>query len=1188
MRIANLELRRFGHFEDTQLAFGDPGGTGSGPGVHVVFGPNEAGKTTTLDAIRYTLHGMPQGRSAEPKYDFRFKTGQIRTAMELVLDNGEQLAFARSRSTKASVHDFTTDTADEQLDARLARTLAGVPRAVWDAKHGLDQESMRRGAKALLEHAATDESLFAAATGTASVHRVLEELRTARRALLSDAGNAGALHQAVKELKDATAELGKAKRAAAGYDDLVAEHRTLDANVEELNAARHRAEQERDQLERALAAAPQLAQRAALAQQLATEADVPAAWGAIEHEQLTATVRSLGELDAQLATITTQRDQLKSRLDQLAVEDTLIAAAGVLDQLYQRLAAVTQSSERLPELRVDARRARETARAALEAVQPGCDETMEPARAVVGIATRMQLAEALSTLDELATDVEHARTALEAARVARDAAKGAAVMAGGGDVDAEALDAAIEIASRIDCALLEADQARLLGDRDALEQRARRIGANLSVEAVCSLALPGDRERVELEAAFAALEPRVAEAGKELASAERHAAEFREQLVELTASEDVATFTQLEQLRGEREAAFTPLRTALLGESELGARSAADVSSYEASVRATDTYADQLVQDGERAGRARELQGRIDADVARAATYGATLEQLAAEHAVLDERWQALWAPTGITVASVETMRTVLDEIAAIRAAADTLRATSAAIAARRRGMDGACRDLRIALGALVGGDDAPSETLDTLLQRALTRRRQLQQDQQGAAKAQGELEAADRVVEAQQRRVEAAEAARTAHDVVWVAALSAVGLDSTTTPAAARAQLEALDALQAAVTDATEAARLEADATELIDGFASDVRALVDTLGDQAGDAREATPTVAVEQLRVRVADAIADKKLHGAATEQLRELDAAVEAALASHAGSRATLEALLERAGAPDRAALDSLDAAWTRRAQLLQQLQQLDHDLVRDTRLAVEDLVELLGERSEAELRALLDTARETVDRLALEHAQAKDARDATQKQVGALEEGDTKADAVARIRDARARLDQLVPEYRQLALQERMLQTMLDEHARRDMGPVVARTSRYLEQLTCGAWTRMVIGIGDDDRPQVQLQRSASSGDEGELVTLDGLSEGTVDQLYLALRLATLVESAGRGESMPLILDDVLPSFDDERATATFQLLAEVSQYFQVVFLTHHAHLAAIAEQAIEPGRVQLLPIPRFGTSAVAT
>jgi uncharacterized protein YhaN len=80
---------------------------------------------------------------------------------------------------------------------------------------------------------------------------------------------------------------------------------------------------------------------------------------------------------------------------------------------------------------------------------------------------------------------------------------------------------------------------------------------------------------------------------------------------------------------------------------------------------------------------------------------------------------------------------------------------------------------------------------------------------------------------------------------------------------------------------------------------------------------------------------------------------------------------------------------------------------------------------------------------------------------------------------------------------------------------------------------------------------------------------DGLSEGTRDQLFLALRLATLVTGLESGaESMPLVVDDILLTFDDERSAATLELLAELGRRMQIVFLTHHRRLVELAEQSV--------------------
>ncbi len=49
MRLIRLDLTRYGKFTDHPLAFGDrPSGS---PDLHVVYGPNEAGKSTALSAL---------------------------------------------------------------------------------------------------------------------------------------------------------------------------------------------------------------------------------------------------------------------------------------------------------------------------------------------------------------------------------------------------------------------------------------------------------------------------------------------------------------------------------------------------------------------------------------------------------------------------------------------------------------------------------------------------------------------------------------------------------------------------------------------------------------------------------------------------------------------------------------------------------------------------------------------------------------------------------------------------------------------------------------------------------------------------------------------------------------------------------------------------------------------------------
>jgi len=77
-----------------------------------------------------------------------------------------------------------------------------------------------------------------------------------------------------------------------------------------------------------------------------------------------------------------------------------------------------------------------------------------------------------------------------------------------------------------------------------------------------------------------------------------------------------------------------------------------------------------------------------------------------------------------------------------------------------------------------------------------------------------------------------------------------------------------------------------------------------------------------------------------------------------------------------------------------------------------------------------------------------------------------------------------------------------------------------------------------------------------------------LSEGTADQLYLSLRLAGIEARVRQMKEMgqsppPVILDDVLMTFDDARAAATLEVLAELGQQTQVILFTHHAFLKTL-------------------------
>ena len=85
---------------------------------------------------------------------------------------------------------------------------------------------------------------------------------------------------------------------------------------------------------------------------------------------------------------------------------------------------------------------------------------------------------------------------------------------------------------------------------------------------------------------------------------------------------------------------------------------------------------------------------------------------------------------------------------------------------------------------------------------------------------------------------------------------------------------------------------------------------------------------------------------------------------------------------------------------------------------------------------------------------------------------------------------------------------------------------------------------------------------------GSIVPVSGMSTGTADQLYLALRVASIEDYLERAEALPFVSDDLFINFDDDRAAAGFTLLGELSKKTQVLFFTHHHHLVDIARNSL--------------------
>lgn len=158
--------------------------------------------------------------------------------------------------------------------------------------------------------------------------------------------------------------------------------------------------------------------------------------------------------------------------------------------------------------------------------------------------------------------------------------------------------------------------------------------------------------------------------------------------------------------------------------------------------------------------------------------------------------------------------------------------------------------------------------------------------------------------------------------------------------------------------------------------------------------------------------------------------------------------------------------------------------------------------------------------------------------------GRMEALGDKAELQKRLETVNGRIAELEKTYAALTIAQDTLAKARAELQRRFAPRISQRAEELLSAMTGGRYRRMTLG------EDFSLQ--TGTGEEETLHDCLWRSDGTVDQLYLSLRLAVAEELTPEA---PLILDDALVRFDDVRMKAAVELLRKEADRKQVILFT---------------------------------
>jgi uncharacterized protein YhaN len=1151
MRLKRLDLTRYGKFTEHSIDFGErkPGQTD----LHIVYGPNEAGKSTALAAFLDVLFGI----ELRSRFNFVHPYNTMRIGASFEFAGGVH-EFIRIKRERNGLLDGDGNPVAENI---ISGQLGGMDRDSYRAMFSLDDDTLEAGGESILASKGDlGQLLFSASTGLAGIGRTLVDLRAEADGFYRFHARAGDLANLKAGLVTLKLERDQIDTAASRYAQYVEERDRAQSQYDEAIARRGTLRSRMDEIQRQVSALPRLTALRTARKQLRPLAELPmapAGW----REALPNLQRDETELSAQSRMIDDEIGRREIELEALVVDQAALDLAGRVDRLGVLHARCLTADKDIPDRLLEARE--DDIKIAGILGRIGRTAEADPGRLVIGTSVAGTLRDLIERRSGLEAANESAANELTMARHQLE------------DAQARLQDVAGENA-RVgrDNARLSAIAEALASLRDGDHTARRRLAKRSCVALLGELA---DRLRslrpwsgeIEQLAALPVPEPDTLEHWKNTHAAARNEYDrlegeigrLKAGLLGLESERDaiagiagVVTDQEAANVRAAREAAWAAHRRALDTDS---------ADSFEAALRQDDIVMNARL--------------RHEADVAK-------LHQTSRDLALIDAE---LRIAEGNLAKAATRLRGILDEIEAA-AAKISLNGTTAAqleswLLRRAQTLEthGVLRRAERDLSEAEADAQAVRERLMKALDSAGARYDATADVDEIRAVAQTTLEreaelkrltegVVDRLndVKMRERNLEAASNNDRVWRTAWLEVCSGCWLgEGGLLPSVATVR-ETLSALS----DLGPALERRAALMDRVEKMRDDQRTFAVEIGDVApalglivdNDA----PLDLYRTITDRIRQALSVLTLRDTRTRELEEVrerrrilneKRAINASRKTEMTEFFNVTSLFDVAGklsdTERKAALESQAVEATREI-----LDALGLASIEEAEIALDNADRAALEAEHMELKARFDHQDQRTRDLFLAHGKAADQVESVGGDAAVAKIDEKRRTILLEIEDGARRYLKLRAG---IAAAEHALRSYRRDHR----SSMMARASEAFRTISRDAYSGLASQPDKENEILIALAADGSSKVASEL------SKGTRFQLYLALRVAGYNEFARSHPPVPFIADDIMETFDDFRAEEAIRLLASMGEVGQVIYLTHHWHLCDIAQRVCPGVRV---------------
>jgi len=1163
VKILRLDLRAFGPFTDVTLDL-----SGGQEGLHVIFGPNEAGKSSTLRALEQMFFGVP-ARSAD---DFVHPYASLRIGATLKTREGQTLEFLRRKGTKNTLLEPNGITPLD--DGALQPFLGALDRELFSTMFGIGHEQLVQGGKEIASgRGDLGQLLFSAGSGIADLQKVRESLDAKAEELFARRGNRQ-INQKLKALDEARKTIRQEQLSTAEWE---AHEERLHQASQQLAAVESQLRelvQAKSRLERLKQTLPLLAKRRECLRQLEELGDVPLLDGRFAEERR-AVVADLRVAQTTVESAEKELAQIEQQLAAITIPAGLMSHAEAIRELSDMLGSHRKAKRDLPGLHARREQLELAAATILRHVRPDLSfEVVETLRltnqqklTIQNLGSRYevferQIEQAHREREEAQTRLAEAQSQLTALEPPRNA---------------DSLKAAIQRAQ--EQGKLEDQRITLQCELEQLEEQTAIDLAKLglwsgSLESLEQLTVPTPETVDRHEAVRTDIEQRLRSLEERLEDAVSRRAEFDRQIEQLQLEGDIPTEEALQAARYLRDQGWQLVVEAWQqgqADSQRLEQFLVQVNAghelktaYQHAVEAADDLADRLRREATRVATRANLQANRDSLDQQMAMLGERYEAVRAERQKAEAAWTACWQPLGIEPLSPREMRVWLRRHAALIEQAQNQRISRNQLRQLDERIETCRRELGHCLTVLGEPYPGEMETLATLISRSRAVVEHIEAVADRRQALEKEIRQANQRLAGARTATEKALAERSVWQQQWAEAIEPLGLVPESAPVVANDLLTQTAELFGRLDEARTYA-------ERIDNIVQDIQNFEQYVGDLV---RNVAPELAsrpveeaAEELIHRLQKACLDRQKQESLTQQRDRCREQVQGARQEIQTLGARLAAMCQEARCQSPEELPAAERASETATRLRESLEGLDDQLFTlSAGASLDGLFEEAAAVNADELPSQLGKLAAQIQQLEDERLRLQQTVWDEQRTLNSIDASSKSAEAAQQMQDLLAQIQADAQQYACMRLASAVLREGIQRYQRKNEDPVLRRASELFQRLTLGSFERLSTDI--DEQGQKVLVGVRPGGTE--TVELAGMSDGTCDQLYLALRLASLEHYLIDKEPIPFILDDILVSFDDTRSIAALEVLAEFSRKTQILFFTHHQHLVQLAIRHLKP------------------